>query len=52
MLAAADEAGIQLPVAQQMKGLLRTAIQGGHGDDDFIALYLQLRKAASKEVVR
>lgn len=52
VLAAADEAGIQLPVAQQMKGLLRTAIQGGYGGDDFIALYLQLRKAASKEVVR
>ena len=51
-LAAADETGIELPVAQQLKRLLRTAIESGYGDDDFIALYLQLRNAASKEVVR
>jgi 3-hydroxyisobutyrate dehydrogenase len=51
-LAAADESGIELPVARQLKRLLRTAIDSGYGDDDFIALYLQLRNAASKEVVR
>jgi len=51
-LAAADETGIELPVARQLKRLLRTAIESGYGDDDFIALYLQLRNAASKEVVR
>jgi hypothetical protein len=32
-----------------MKALLRAAIEAGYGDDDFIALYLQLR---SKEAVR
>jgi 3-hydroxyisobutyrate dehydrogenase-like beta-hydroxyacid dehydrogenase len=51
-LAAADETGVELPVARQLKGLLHMAIEGGYGDDDFIALYLQLRNAATKEVVR
>ena len=51
-LAAADETGVQLPIARHLKGLLRAAIEGGYGDDDFIALYLQLRNSASKEVVR
>jgi 3-hydroxyisobutyrate dehydrogenase-like beta-hydroxyacid dehydrogenase len=50
-LAAADESGVQLPVARQLKGLLGEAIEAGYGDDDFIALYLRLRNAA-KEVVR
>ena len=51
-LAAADETGVQLPIARHLKGLLRAAIEGGYGDDDFIALYLQLRNSASKEVAR
>jgi 3-hydroxyisobutyrate dehydrogenase-like beta-hydroxyacid dehydrogenase len=52
VLAAAEESGVQLPVAREMKALLRAASEAGYGDDDFIALYLQLRNAASKEVVR
>jgi 3-hydroxyisobutyrate dehydrogenase-like beta-hydroxyacid dehydrogenase len=49
VLASAEESGVQLPVAREMKALLRAAIEAGYGDDDFIALYLQLR---SKEAVR
>jgi 3-hydroxyisobutyrate dehydrogenase-like beta-hydroxyacid dehydrogenase len=52
VLAAASETGVQLPVARQMKNLLREAIEAGYGDDDFIALYLQLRTVARKEAVR
>ena len=46
VLETADEAGVELPVAREMKGLLRAAIEAGYGDDDFIALFLHLRSAA------
>lgn len=52
VLDAAEEAGVELPVATEMKTLLRAAIDAGYADDDFIALYLQLRGASSQEVVR
>lgn len=52
VLDAAERAGLELPVARQMKALLRAAIDAGYGDDDFMALFLQLRGAASQEVVR
>jgi 3-hydroxyisobutyrate dehydrogenase-like beta-hydroxyacid dehydrogenase len=52
VLDAADEAGVQLPVAAQMKTLLRAAIDAGYADDDFMALYLHLRSAPSQEVAR
>jgi 3-hydroxyisobutyrate dehydrogenase-like beta-hydroxyacid dehydrogenase len=51
-LASADESGVQLPVAQELKRLLRAASEAGYGGDDFMALYLLLRNAASKEAVR
>jgi 3-hydroxyisobutyrate dehydrogenase-like beta-hydroxyacid dehydrogenase len=43
ILDAADEADVALPVARELKALLRTAIEAGYGDDDFMALYLNLR---------
>jgi 3-hydroxyisobutyrate dehydrogenase-like beta-hydroxyacid dehydrogenase len=52
VLDAADEAGVRLPMAREMKALLRAAIDAGYGDDDFMALYLHLRGASNQEVVR
>jgi 3-hydroxyisobutyrate dehydrogenase-like beta-hydroxyacid dehydrogenase len=46
VLDAADEARVDLPLAREMKTHLRAAIEDGHGDDDFIALFLHLRKAS------
>ena len=46
VLDAAAEAGVELPMAREMKALLRTAVEAGYADRDFIALFLQLRKAS------
>jgi 3-hydroxyisobutyrate dehydrogenase-like beta-hydroxyacid dehydrogenase len=43
ILDAAQEADVALPVARELKALLRGAIEAGYGDDDFMALYLNLR---------
>ena len=45
VLDAAGEAGVELPLAREMKTHLRAAIDAGYGDDDFIALFLHLRSA-------
>lgn len=42
-LDAADEAGVELPVASEMKVLLRAAAEAGYADQDFMALFLHLR---------
>jgi 3-hydroxyisobutyrate dehydrogenase-like beta-hydroxyacid dehydrogenase len=53
VLDAAAEAGVELPVALQLKGLCRAAVDAGYGDDDFMALFLYLRsRHPDKEVVR
>ena len=52
VLDAADDAGVELPVARQLKGLLHAAVEAGYADDDFIALFLHLRSASDQEVVR
>jgi 3-hydroxyisobutyrate dehydrogenase-like beta-hydroxyacid dehydrogenase len=52
ILDAAEENGVELPVARDLKGLLRAAIEAGYADDDFIALFLHLRSARDQEVVR
>jgi len=52
VLDAAEEAGLELPVASEMKTLLRAAIDAGYADDDFMALYLHLRSASGQEVVQ
>jgi 3-hydroxyisobutyrate dehydrogenase-like beta-hydroxyacid dehydrogenase len=53
VLDAAGEARVVLPMAREMKALLRAAIEAGYADDDFMALYLHLRSAsATEEAVR
>jgi 3-hydroxyisobutyrate dehydrogenase len=49
MLEAAESAGVRLPLTEEMKGLLRSAVEAGHADEDFMALYPHLRDA---EVLR
>ena len=48
ILDVADEAGVELPVANEMKALLRAAIESGYGDDDFMALFPFLRSRAAQ----
>ncbi len=53
MLDAAAEAGVELPMAREMKTLLHSAVEAGYADDDFMALFLHLRSASlDEEVVR
>jgi 3-hydroxyisobutyrate dehydrogenase-like beta-hydroxyacid dehydrogenase len=52
VLDAAEEAGLELPVASEMKTLLRAAVDAGYADDDLMALYLHLRSASGQEVVQ
>ena len=53
ILDAAKQAGLELPVAQEMKSLLRATAEAGYADDDFMALYLRQRSASlDQEVVR
>jgi 3-hydroxyisobutyrate dehydrogenase len=55
VLDAADENGVDLPIARELKTLLRATIEAGYADDDFIALFLHLRSASryrNQEVVR
>jgi 3-hydroxyisobutyrate dehydrogenase-like beta-hydroxyacid dehydrogenase len=51
VLDAAEDAGLELPAARQMRALLRATAEAGYADDDFMALYLQLRSAATQGVV-
>ena len=55
ILEAADDNAVDLPLARELKGLLRATSEAGYADDDFIALYLFLRSASrsrDQEVVR
>ena len=55
ILDAADDNGAELPLARELKTLLRAASEAGYADDDFIALFLYLRSASrdrDQEVVR
>jgi 3-hydroxyisobutyrate dehydrogenase-like beta-hydroxyacid dehydrogenase len=47
VLDAAAEAGVELPLAREMKTHLHAAIDAGYADDDFIALFLHLRSASA-----
>jgi 3-hydroxyisobutyrate dehydrogenase-like beta-hydroxyacid dehydrogenase len=44
-LDAAEAAGVELPLAREMKQHLRATIEDGYGDDDFLALFQHLRRA-------
>jgi 3-hydroxyisobutyrate dehydrogenase-like beta-hydroxyacid dehydrogenase len=52
VLDAADETGVELPVAGLLKTILRAASEAGYGDDDLMALFPYLRSASNREVVR
>jgi 3-hydroxyisobutyrate dehydrogenase-like beta-hydroxyacid dehydrogenase len=46
VLDAADDGGVELPLALEMKRQLRAASEAGYADDDFIALFQHLRRAS------
>ena len=46
VLDAAGEAGVELPLAREMKTHLRAAVDAGYADDDFMALFLHLRNTS------
>ena len=46
VLDAARDAGVELPLAMEMKTHLRAAIDAGYADDDFIVLFQHLRSAS------
>ncbi len=48
VLAAAEEAGVELPLAGELKALLRAAIEAGYADDDFISLFVHLRSRSGR----
>jgi 3-hydroxyisobutyrate dehydrogenase-like beta-hydroxyacid dehydrogenase len=52
VLDVAADGGVALPVADELKALLRATVEAGYGDDDFMALYLRLRSASDQEVLR
>jgi 3-hydroxyisobutyrate dehydrogenase-like beta-hydroxyacid dehydrogenase len=52
VLGAAAAANVRLPLAGELKELLRETIEAGYGDDDFMALFLHLRSASTEEVQR
>ena len=51
VLAVAEQVGVQLPLAGELKSLLRGAIEAGYAEDDFISLFVHLRHV-DQEVVR
>jgi 3-hydroxyisobutyrate dehydrogenase-like beta-hydroxyacid dehydrogenase len=52
VLDAAEAAGVRLPLAGEIKALLRSAVEAGYGDDDFMALFPHLRSQSDQEVLR
>ena len=52
VLEAAEAAGVRLPLAGEIKGILLAAIEAGFGGDDFMALFPHLRNASNQEVLR
>jgi 3-hydroxyisobutyrate dehydrogenase-like beta-hydroxyacid dehydrogenase len=44
VLDAAEEGGVELPLASEMKAQLHAAVDAGYADDDFIALFEHLRR--------
>ena len=52
LLEVAEAAGVRLPLAGEIKMRLRSAIEAGYGNDDFMALFLHLRSESDQEVLR
>jgi 3-hydroxyisobutyrate dehydrogenase-like beta-hydroxyacid dehydrogenase len=44
----ADETGVDLPLTRELRPLLEAVSEGGHADEDFIALVLELRRRAGE----
>lgn len=44
----ADELGVDLPLTRELRPLLEAVSEGGHADEDFIALVLELRRRAGE----
>lgn len=51
VLEEAASAGVSLPLAVEMKGLVHAAIEAGYGDQDFMALFLRLRDQSTEAVL-
>ena len=51
VLTVAEDVGVQLPLAGELKALLRGAIEAGYAEDDFISLFVHLQNV-NQEVVR
>jgi 3-hydroxyisobutyrate dehydrogenase len=47
----AASAGVSLPVAAELKRRIGAAIDAGYGDDDFMALYPNLRNHSTEVVL-
>lgn len=52
VLAVAEAAHVRLPLAAEIKTLIRSAVEAGYGDDDFMALYPHLRDDSNQAVAR
>ena len=51
VLAEASNTGVPLPLAAELKRRIRAAVAAGYGDDDFMALYLNLREHSTEAVL-
>jgi 3-hydroxyisobutyrate dehydrogenase-like beta-hydroxyacid dehydrogenase len=51
VLAEAASAGVLLPLGSELKKRLRAAIDAGYGDDDFMALFPNLRDHSTEAVL-
>ena len=47
----AASAGVPLPLAAELKRRIRATVAAGHGDDDFMALFLNLREHSTEAVL-
>jgi len=51
VLAVAEEVGVELPLAGELKALLVSAIEAGYAEDDFMSLFSHLRSASGRVAV-
>lgn len=51
VLEEAANAGVLLPLAAELKKRIRAAVDAGYGDDDFMALFLDLRNHSTEAVL-
>jgi 3-hydroxyisobutyrate dehydrogenase-like beta-hydroxyacid dehydrogenase len=51
VLEEAVNAGVQLPLTAELKKRIRATVDAGYGDDDFMALFLDLRNRSTEAVL-